>query len=361
MKPLYIVGTQRDVGKTTLSIGLVHALRQRRLRVAYTKPVGQRTTTVAGQTIHDDERVISSLLGPSEHSHEMVVPILAGTVERGIFDFHPDELLQNVRVAFDELKKNHDIVIVEAMGHVAMGSVLGMSAADVAREIDARALLVSGGGIGRAIDDISLCGTFIQSRGADLMGVVVNKVYPEKYDRVKDATTQALENLHMISLGTVPYEEKLVSPTMRQVHEKIAGEIISGQENMELRVHHTIVAAMLAQHMTHYIVPGTLVVTPGDRRDNIVAALRAPTGFTGGPSVSGLILTGGFEVEADLRRIIEQSGLPVIAVKEDTYAIASKLRETIFKITPDDSQRIQCAMQLVARYVDVDQLVKLLE
>jgi BioD-like phosphotransacetylase family protein len=357
LKPIYMVGTQRDVGKTTLSIGLVHALRQRGLRVAYTKPVGQRTSNVEGQTMHDDERVISRVLGPGQQSHEMVLPILSGTVEKGIYDYQPDQLLKKVATAFDQLRKDHDAIIVEAMGHVAMGSVMGMSAADIARSIGARALLVSGGGIGKAIDEISLCSTFIKSRGADLMGVVINKVWPEKYDRVKDATTRALTNLGMTSLGTVPYETQLVSPTMRQVYDKIGGEIITAQDRMDLRVHNTIVAAMQAEHMTRYIVPGTLIITPGDRRDNIIASLHDERlGM-----VSGLILTGGFEFDADLRHLIYAGKIPVIAVPEDTYAIASKLRETIFKITPDDNERIAFAMQLAARYVDVDKLISLLE
>jgi len=42
VRPLYIVGTQRDVGKTTFCIGLISALRERGLSVGYTKPLGQR-------------------------------------------------------------------------------------------------------------------------------------------------------------------------------------------------------------------------------------------------------------------------------------------------------------------------------
>lgn len=54
MKPLYITGTQRDVGKTTLSVGLSHKFRQKGLKVGYIKPIGQRVKEVAGQSLHDD-------------------------------------------------------------------------------------------------------------------------------------------------------------------------------------------------------------------------------------------------------------------------------------------------------------------
>lgn len=362
MKPLYIVGTQRDVGKTTLSIGLVSALRARGLKVAYSKPLGQRTKTVAGKTMHDDQRVLASLLGPGDCMlTDMAVPILSGRVEKEIFNFNPAELMAKIAGAFDVLRKGHDVILIEAMGHVAMGSVLGTSAADVSKALGARAILVSGGGIGRAVDDIALCSTFIAARGADLMGVVVNKVWPEKFDRVKAATSQAMKNLGLVPLGTVPFAEALASPTMRQLHDEIGGEILSPRANLEVRMRHPIVAAMLAEHMVKHIRQATLIITPGDREDNIRAALDAYARDGKEASVAGLLLTGAMEPPAPLREEIAQSTLPVILVEEDTFAAASKVHQTIFKITPDDRERIELAAQIVAANVDVDAILAGLE
>ena len=359
LKPLYIVGTQRDVGKTTLSIGLVHALHTRGLSVAYTKPVGQRSQTVEGQTLHDDERVIARLLGPKDHLQtDMVLPLGAGRVEKEIFSFNPKALLDKAAEAFDGLRRNHDAVIIEAMGHVAMGSVLGVSAADVAARIGARALLVSGGGIGRAIDDIALCATFIRARGADLMGVIVNKVWVEKYDRVRQATAQGLRNLGMTPLGTLPFQEQLASPTMSQVRQRIGGEILSGQQRMNVRVRHTLVAAMRAEHMINYMQVGSLVITPGDRTDNIEAAAATQLPGSSVPRIAGMILTGGFQPDPSVLETICEADLPVLLVSQDTYAAASKVHETVFKITPDDEERIEVAKSLVAQYVDVDAIIQ---
>lgn len=358
MKPLYIVGTQRDVGKTTVSIGLVHELCRRGLRVAYTKPVGQRTSQgEAGLTVHADERVIARLLQPTDVKFQMAIPIMSGRVEDAIYNFRPDKEMEKLRTMFAELQADHDVLIIEAMGHVAMGSVLGLSAADIARQIGARAILVSGGGIGRAIDDISLCGTFISARGADLLGVIVNKIWIEKYARVKAATSQALANLNFTSLGAVPYQPQLAHPTMRQVSQEMGGRLLAGQDHLDLRVQNTIVAAMRAEHMVEHIEPGTLVVTPGDRTDNIKAAIhsRLDRGLEG---VIGLLLTGGFEPEESAMAMILSSPTPVILVEESTYIAANRLRDTVFKITPDDKERIQYAVDLVAQHVDVDAIVR---
>jgi len=362
VKSLYLVGTQRDVGKTTLAIGLLHALRQRGLKVAYMKPLGQRVTSIHGRALHDDARLVDSFLGiDNSRQVEMAVPLPSGRVEKEVHDLHTDELIEKVVDAHSALARDHDAVIVESMGHVAMGSCLGLSSAQVAKSLGARALLVSGGGIGRAIDDIDLCATFLTACGADLIGVVINKVWPEKYDRVKEATPLGLKNLGISCYGVVPYEQQLASPTMQQVYDHLNGELITGEGNLDMRVMNTIVAAMEARHMVRYITEATLVITPGDRTDNILASLSTHLlGEEHTQALAGLILTGGFQPEEVVMRLITDAQVPVITVAEDTYTTASKLRQTVFKITPDDHERIERAIRLVAEFVDIDRIVKAL-
>jgi len=362
MRPLYIVGTQRDVGKTTLAIGLLYSFRQKGLKVAYTKPLGQRVATVGGHVLHDDAMLVSKFLGASDSPQaEMAVPLPSGRVEKEIYDLDTAALLKKVQDAYAILAADRDVVIIESMGHVAMGSCLGLSSAEIARSLNARALLVSGGGIGRAIDEISLCAVFLKARGADLMGAVVNKVWPEKFTRIKDATTQGLKNLGIRSFGTVPFEEELSCPTVRQVHGLLGGELVSGAGKLDNYVEHTIVAAMEASHMVRYLERSTLVITPGDRSDNILAALSTHIlGDRQNPAVAGLVLTGGFRPDGTVMKLITDADLPVILVKEDTYAAASKFRQTVFKITPDDDEKIGAAVCTITEYVDTDGILEAL-
>ena len=363
MKPLYIVGTQRDVGKTTLSLGLLHAFQQRGLRVAYAKPLGQRLTGTKGHIVHDDARVMASFLGlDGTQSADMAIPLPPGRVEQEIKALDTGALAETVRKQFEPLARDHEAVILEAMGHVAMGSCLGLSAGDVARHCGARALLISGGGIGRAIDEISLCATFLQARGADLMGVVVNKVWPEKYDKIHKATTGALEHLGIHSFGTVPYEPYLSAPSMKQVYHLLGGQVLASEDGLDNRVLHTIVAAMEASHVVPYIRPGTLVITPGDRSDSILAAVSAHLLADGeGANVAGIVLTGGFEPAEAILKLVRGSKIPLLVIEGDTYGAASKLRETVFKITPGDRERGDWAVKLIADYVQVDDLIEQLQ
>ena len=360
MRPLYIVGTQRDVGKTTMSIGLISEFRRRGLKVAYTKPLGQRISDVEGQIIHDDAMVVSRATGmTSAESVAMAVPITRGRVEQEIQDLRGRELAERVKAACDKLAEDHDIVVIEGMGHVAMGACVGVSAAEVACVTGATTMIVSGGGIGRAIDTIALCGTFLTARGARLTGAIVNKVWPQKYTRILQATSKGLTNIGITPLGTVPYEEILACPTIQQVVSRLGGEVLCGEGALETRVLNTVVAAMEAEHMVNYLKDGSLVITPGDRSDNIMAVLSMYVlGDHDAPAVSGLMLTGGFRPCGKVMELIEGSHIPTVLYKEDTYTIASKLRGAVFKITPDDKDRISAALCLVSEYVDVEAILE---
>ena len=360
MKPLFIAGTQRDVGKTTLSIGLLHAFQDRGLHVAYTKPLGQRINIIEGQELHDDALVVSKIIGQEKTEQAgMVMSLGRGRVEKEIFDMNTPQLVEKVGHLCSRLVKEYDAVIVEGMGHVAMGSCLGLSCADTARIAGAKALLVSPGGIGSTIDEISLCSTFIVSRGVEFLGVIINKVWEEKYDRIDAATKEGLKNIGITSFGTVPFDESMTCPTMRQVHELMRGELVSGEEHLDNVVKNTIVAAMEARHMIRYLKESTLMITPGDRVDNVLAALGAnQLGDICSPTLSGLLLTGGFRPDGVCMKLIKDSNLPVILVKGDTYAAASRFRQKVFKIEPSDHEKIASAVELVAKYVDVDAILK---
>ncbi len=360
MRPLYIAGTQRDVGKTMLSIGLLNSFKQRGLRVGYTKPLGQRVKGDRENPLHEDAMLVSKFLNLADHNQiGMVVPLPRGRVEKEILDESTKVLAENVCEACKTLAKENDIVIIESMGHVAMGSCLGLSSAEVARTAGARILLVSGGGIGQAIDSIALCSDFLAHRGADLMGVVINKVWPEKYSRIKKATTKGLENLHLRTYGTIPYEKQLSCPNMQQVFDLLGGELIGGQENLGNRVQHAIVAAMEASHMVCYVKEATLVITPGDRGDNIMAALSTHLlGDPEKPPMAGLVLTGGFRPEDAVIKLIHDSHLPTILVKEDTYTAASKYHKTVFKMTPEDDSKVEEVFSMVDEYVDTDRILR---
>jgi BioD-like phosphotransacetylase family protein len=267
-------------------------------------------------------------------------------------------LLEGIQADVGRLSSDHDAIVLEGMGNVAMGACLKMSAADVARSVSARALLVVEAGVGRTIDEILLCSTFIKQQGADFMGVVVSKAWPAKYERISAALTASLADRGIPLFGITPYQEELASPTVTQVFEGLGGELLGGGEHLEHRVARTIIGAMRAENMSRYIGQRTLVITPGDRSDVAMACLRAHMiGGMESLAVSGLVLTCGHAPDPETLAHIKESHLPCMLVDGDTYSVATELRNRVYKITPDDRVRIDWAVRLVSQHVDIDRII----
>jgi BioD-like phosphotransacetylase family protein len=363
MKPIYIVGTKRDVGKTTLALGLLHGFRKRGFRTAYLKPLGQHFAAEEGGVFHNDARVVSSLLdSAAKDTVQMAVSIGRGRIQEELKAKRGEELLEGIKEDVCRLSGDHDAIVLEGMGNVAMGACLKMSAADVARSVSARALLVVEAGVGRTIDEILLCSTFIKQQGADFMGVVVSKAWPSKYERISAALTSSLADRGIPLFGITPYQEELASPTVAQVFDGLGGKLLGGEAHLLHRVARTIIGAMQAENMSRYIGLRTLVITPGDRCDVAMACLRAHMiGGVDSLSVSGLVLTCGHTPDADTLAHIRDSHLPCMLMDGDTYSVATELRNRIYKITPDDKERIDWAVRLMSDHIDMERIITALQ
>ena len=146
---------------------------------------------------------------------------------------------------------------------------------------------------------------------------------------------------------------------MGQIAQVLKCDIISGQELLSNRVENTVVGAMEPQNMVRHIAENTLIITPGDRIDNILVSItfhlnRLQDKF----SIAGLVLTGGLVPHFTVVDLVRRSGLPVLICEEDTYTTSARIKEMVFKIRAEDSDKIATAQELVAKHVDLDALLE---
>ena len=119
--------------------------------------------------------------------------------------------------AFYKLTKQKQSIIVEGTGHAGVGSVVDVSNADVAQMLGSKVIMVSEGGIGRSIDEIMLNKALFDVKGVEVLGVIINKVLPEKFDRIKAALTRGLANKGLRLFGVIPKQPILSDPTVEQL------------------------------------------------------------------------------------------------------------------------------------------------
>jgi BioD-like phosphotransacetylase family protein len=119
---------------------------------------------------------------------------------------------------------------------------------------------------------------------------------------------------------------------------------------------------MEPQNVLHYIDSNTLIITPGDRIDNILLtlALSESPDFRDKLHSSGLILTGGLKPDSTILSLLLKSNLPVLITNEDTFAVTAKMKDLHFKIRADDKDKIAKTYDLLKNNVNVDAILSAL-
>lgn len=359
MYSIFVMATGKDVGKTTISIGLMKLFKDRGLRVHFIKPVGQSFVQVPEGKIDKDSilmREIYGLNGQLADMSPVVVP--HGFVEHYIFEPEVEPLKKRILEAYEHMSAACDVLIVEGTGHAGVGSCFDLSNAEVASLLGAHAIVVAEGGMGRTIDEVALNLSLFEARGVDVLGVIVNKVFPDKWKRLRENLTRGLGNKGLSLLGVIPYEESLTYPRIRQIAQALQAQVLCGEQEINTRVENVIVAAMEPQNFLPRIQPHTLMITPGDRIDNILVALNSrhySTDTRG--SVEGIVLTGGLVPDLAILEMVKYSGMPVLLSKQNTYPVAAEVQKMMFKIQTDDDDKIQLAQRLARDYIDIDAIL----
>ena len=104
--------------------------------------------------------------------------------------------------------------------------------------------------------------------------------------------------------------------------------------------------------------PGTLIVTPGDRDDIIVAAAMAASN---GVPLAGLLLTNGIKPNDNLISLCRgaiDSGAPILQTNLDAFTTASRLSQMDVQVAVDDPDRVKLIMETIAENLDIPILMK---
>src|SRR5581483_11204326 len=353
-KRLFVAATRMNDGKTTTCLGLFAALQSIFPRVGFIKPVGQRFIEVHGHKVDED----SYLLDTIYHVRvpiESMSPITVDSTFTRRFLKQPDvmlaELVDKICRAFDRVSWEKDFTLIEGTGHAGVGSVFELSNARVARLLDAKVILVSPGGIGRPIDEIALNKALFDKQGVQVIGAILNKVEAEKIPQIAEYAGLGLARLGVPLLGVLPIQPMLSAPNLLQIAEEIGGRWLNARSTApNERVSRVVVGAMTAKGIVDYLQPGTLIITPGDRDDIILAAISSARLF-GRKTIAGLILTNDILPHEKLLELLAQTDIPVIAAREESFTITSKINGMTVKTQPQDADKIPVIKRLITEYV----------
>jgi BioD-like phosphotransacetylase family protein len=360
MKPLYISATGQDSGKTSVICGLIQYLRQYGHNPGYFKPVGQRYVQYEGHNIDEDAVLVHQAFGFEDRPFDMSpIAVAEGFTTQFILNPDVSALEQRIMESFARLREKHSMLIVEGTGHAGVGSCFGLSNARVAQMLGANVVIVSSGGIGRPIDEISMSLALFKEYKVNVIGAILNKIYSQKYEKIRAIAPKGLQLIGTKLVGHILYDSSLSFFSVGQVAEEFNYDVLCGRQSLSNRIGHTVIAAMEPQNVLHYIEKNTLIITPGDRIDNILLtlALADSADFHDKVCSGGLILTGGLKPDSTILSLLLKSTIPVLLTDEDTFTVTAKMKDLHFKIRADDHDKIARTYELLHDNVNVDAIL----
>ena len=358
LRKIFISATGQNDGKTVVSLGLIYAFKERFKKVGFIKPIGQRYLIEKDEKVDEDSVLIEKACGIECAIKDMSpIAVERGFTKRYILKSRKKELARRIKTSFKRVSKDKDFVVIEGTGHAGVGSVFDLSNATVAKMLGSKVVIVTSGGIGRPIDEIMLNKALFEKEGVELAGVIVNKVISEKYKKVDQIVRMGLKKKGLDVFGVIPYKPILSEPTVRQIAEELNFELLCGEGCLEIWVDKILVGAMAPHDALRYFSDRSLIITPGDREDMILAVVgfqmdRAKDGLR----IAGIILSGGIRPHRTVIGLVKRAGIPLLLAEGDTYSVASRVHDLTVKVRAEDSDKTQIIKDLVEEYVDIDAL-----
>ncbi|MGB7162416.1 MAG: DRTGG domain-containing protein, partial [Mycobacterium sp.] len=320
---IYVAAPEGNTGKSAIALGILHRLAATVARVGVFRPI-----TRSG----DGRDYILDLL---------LAHTTAGLPYERCIGVNYQQLHADRDAAIDDIVERYHAMAAQCDAVVIVGSdytdvanpaELGVNAR-IAVNLGAPVVLAvraSNRTVEQVVHAVEVCLAELNAQHAHTAAVIANRCAPCQLA----AISQALRPLAPRSYA-VPDEPLLVAPTVADLQTAVNGTLVSGDTALLSReAMGVVVAGMTADHVLERLDEGAAVVTPGDRSDVVlaVASAHAAEGF---PSLSCIILNGGFELHRSIGALVAglRLRLPIIATTLGTFDTASAVGSVRGRLT----------------------------
>jgi len=353
---VFIASTERRSGKSLITLGLMYALQGIVPKVGYLKPIGQRDATGADP----DAGLIRAVFGLSDELDTLNPATMSDA------QTDRDRLFERVFSAYRRLAEGKDVMLIEGTDYTSAIAALEFNInAELAHNLVAPVLLVASGA-GKSVraicENLAEVVESFRSANCQILGAVVNRFESASFRQEAETLRRELEARGISLFGVLPPDPVISAPRLHEVAQRLGAKIVYQGDALSKVVRDVKVLAMMPENALGYIKDkqGCLLVTPGDRVDNILAVMSAQRS-PNYPQFAGMVLTGGITPGENFRRLFRgqsDTGLTILSVQEDTYATAIRISEIAGEVTAGDEEKLDLVEKLVARHVDIQRIYR---
>lgn len=355
-KKLFIAATGQNCGKTTMSISLMHLARKKYARVGFIKPIGPKIEMFGDLMVDMDAALMAKAYG-LENNIKLMSPValhknftkefLAGKMD-------PKELENRVVSAVNELEKKYDFLIIEGAGHAGVGSIIGLNNARVAKLVNAPVVIVAGSGIGSVVDSLRLNMALFEKEGSDVRLAIINKVRYDKRKHILDLVRLAFADESFDITGGFNFSPILANPTLGHISRLLNLPLRANEMERSRIIHNIQLGAASSQRVVDSLLEDTLLVVTGSRDELLVTISSLYHIPEYQAKIAGLIITGRNPVSDISQKIVEDSKIPYIRVRQTTADVYTALSEDVAKITVEDTEKLNWIKDHAEKEIDFE-------
>ncbi|MBJ6726001.1 AAA family ATPase [Geomesophilobacter sediminis] len=354
-KKLFVAAIEKNCGKTTTCLALMHLARKRYERVGFLKPFGGQSVTFRGQLVDKDVALMAEVFDLAEDPELMSPVVLTPSTTRDVIDgrITPEELQQKILGAAAELEQRCDLVIVEGSGHPGVGSIMGISNARIARILQTPVLLVTGGGLGNVVDRLALIQALFEKEEVDFRAVLVNKLIGEKSGKSLEYLRRALGAEPFQVLRGFDYHPVLANPTLQRIATLLDLPVQGDRSEVQRIVHRVLVGAASTQRITELITEPSLIIVTSSRNELLVTLAHLYHLPEYRPFIVGVVISGASPISPITLQILEKSEIPFIRAEQWVSAeLYQMISRDVSKIVAEDREKLDLIRQLAEEHLN---------
>jgi len=347
---IFVASMEGHTGKSTVALGLVNLLIGNVTKVGVFRPVVRSTL--------ERDRVLDLLISRLPHlEYEDCVGVTYDEIHSD-----PEGSLSRIIERYRALEQRVDTVVVVGSDYTDIAGPAELEYnSRIAANLRSSILLVVRA-IDRSPEEVKQAAQLaideIESNHAKVIGIVVNRITVPDTQPFADAIAGM-----GVPVWTLPDIPILSSASVAELMKQLGGKLAFGHEDLLSReAEHLLIAGMNTEHVLERLREGQVVITPSDRTE-ILIALMAAHAAENFPSLSGIILNGGYAVPDSVARLIRGFGqkIPVIETRHDSYVTARISSTTRGSMTPTTQRKIDLALSTFEEHISGESMLTQLD
>lgn len=218
MKSLFITGTDTDVGKTYITAGLAVVIRKLGIDVGVMKPFAAGTAQKKGFQSEDVEILSNAaqVSDPETLVNPQFFPIPASPYTAWK-NLKTKPKIKPVLDGFKKLSKIHKMLLIEGMGGIMTPILKDYSVADLIKEMNTPAVIVTRSKVGTINHTIMTC-KMCEKYKIPIKGIIINN-FDEGYP--VSELKRDLKNLTGVRvLGSIPFIKDMSDASLYRIFKK---------------------------------------------------------------------------------------------------------------------------------------------